>query len=287
MSFMDISPRSSNPNPGESPCGWRWVGSGELSRADWRFASASADGWSDGAAHSVADGQCGSQRCCYEEEVLAAPSRGPRGLAPHRFYDTGPACRLSRSCGWRHVVPGWVWRLPEQHLRGRAARSPREPDLLLAHAAARHGRGTATYLISDRSALQGYIRGRINAKPAKRNTTVIDGKLVDADTGELIHDYGNGQKKRNTTVIDGKLVDADTGELIHDYGTGSKKEALINTGDMAAYTIPTRKPGSLRRIRRMSHSRAAPSKPSRLIGWSDGPPDPGAGGRYRCGKANH
>ena len=127
--------------------------------------------------------------------------------------------------------------------------------------------GTATYLISDRSALQGYIRERINTKPAKRNTTVIDGKLVDADTGELIHDYGNGQKKRNTTVIDGKLVDADTGELITITALARRRK-LSSTLEMADYMIPTRKPGSLRRIKRMSHSRAATSKPSRLIGWS-------------------
>lgn len=69
------------------------------------------------------------------------------------------------------------------------------------------------------------VTGKFDPFPANagRKTAVVNGRLVDENTGEVISDFSD-PKPRNTVVINGRLVDAETGQEIGNFPEAPKPQ---------------------------------------------------------------
>jgi hypothetical protein len=102
---------------------------------------------------------------------------------------------------------------------------------------------TARALAGNKEAMQKILLSQVGSN--KRNTAVIDGKLVDTDTGQVIGDYGDAKAPNLMNAGDGNLYNPATGEWIHApqqenagpfTGTSVEAQALNNLVKSGALT---------------------------------------------------
>jgi hypothetical protein len=79
---------------------------------------------------------------------------------------------------------------------------------------------TAAALAGNKEAMQKILVGQVgDNKPM-----VVNGRLVDPRTGQVVADFSAPQH-RQTTVVNGKIVDTDTGKVIGDFSQDQKGPA--------------------------------------------------------------